>query len=87
MNWELILQWSFLVSLLTAAIRLTIPVLIAVLGEIITESSGVMNLGLEGVMSIGGVTGFLTAYFLEKITKATAIQPLPATMPSRNKFN
>jgi len=73
MNWELILQWSFLVSLLTAAIRLTIPVLIAVLGEIITESSGVMNLGLEGVMSIGGVTGFLTAYFLEKTAFGAAI--------------
>lgn len=73
MDWELILQWSFLISLLTAAIRLTIPVLIAVLGEIITECSGVMNLGLEGIMSIGGVTGFLTAFFLERTALGAAI--------------
>ena len=72
MNWELIFRWTFLISLLTAAIRLTVPVLIAVLGEIITESSGILNLGLEGIMSIGGVTGFLTAFFLER----TALGPV-----------
>lgn len=65
MNWEVILQWAFLISLLNAAIRLAVPILIAVLGEIITESSGVTNLGLEGIMSIGAVTGFMTAFYLE----------------------
>lgn len=65
MNWELILQWGFLISLLNAGIRLAVPILIAVLGEIITESSGVTNLGLEGIMSMGAVTGFMTAYYLE----------------------
>jgi simple sugar transport system permease protein len=65
MDWSLILQWSFLISLINAGIRLATPVLLAVLGEIITESSGVLNLGLEGVMAIGGVTGFVTAYYIE----------------------
>ena len=65
MNWELILQWGFLISLLNAGIRLAVPILIAVLGEIITESSGVTNLGLEGIMSMGAVTGFMTAFYLE----------------------
>ncbi len=73
MDWDLILRWSFLISLLTAAIRLAVPVLIAVLGEIITESSGVMNLGLEGIMSIGGVTGFLSAYFIQQTQLGAAI--------------
>ena len=65
MDWSLIFRWGFLIALLTAAIRLAVPVVLAVLGEIITERSGVLNLGLEGVMIMGGVVGFLTAYHLE----------------------
>jgi ABC-type uncharacterized transport system permease subunit len=65
MDWHTILQWSFLVATLSAGIRLAIPVLLAVLGEIITERSGVLNLGLEGIMAVGGFTGFATAYYLE----------------------
>lgn len=65
MDWELIFQWGFLVALLTSAIRLAMPVLLAVLGELITERSGVLNLGLEGVMIVGGVAGFMTAFYLE----------------------
>jgi simple sugar transport system permease protein len=66
MDWSLILQWSFVISLVTAGIRLAIPILISVLGEIITESSGVMNLGLEGIMAVGGVVGFMTTFYLTK---------------------
>ncbi|MBD1846027.1 ABC transporter permease [Cyanobacteria bacterium FACHB-63] len=66
MPWEQILTWSFVVGLLTAGIRLAVPVLLAVLGEIISERSGVMNLGLEGVMLVGGLSGFIVAYQLEQ---------------------
>jgi general nucleoside transport system permease protein len=66
MDWSLILQWSFLISLIAAGIRLALPILITVLGEIVTESSGVLNLGLEGVMAMGGVCGFLTSWYLNK---------------------
>jgi simple sugar transport system permease protein len=65
MDWGQILQWGFVIALVTAGIRLATPVLLAVLGEIITERSGVLNLGLEGVMVIGSVAGFMAAYFLE----------------------
>jgi ABC-type uncharacterized transport system permease subunit len=65
MDWHTVLQWSFLVATLSAGIRLAVPVLLAVLGEIITERSGVLNLGLEGIMAVGGFTGFATAYYLE----------------------
>jgi simple sugar transport system permease protein len=65
MNWSLILNWAFVVALVTAGIRLAIPVLLAVLGETVTERAGVLNLGLEGVMAVGGVTGFLVAYLLQ----------------------
>ena len=65
MPWEQILTWSFLIALLTAGIRLAVPVVLAVLGEIITERAGVLNLGLEGVMLVGGLAGFMVAYGLE----------------------
>ncbi len=65
MDWSVFLQWSFLIALVTAGIRLATPVLLATLGEIITERSGVMNLGVEGVMVVGGLFGFMTAYLLE----------------------
>jgi simple sugar transport system permease protein len=36
------------------------PIIFATLGEIISERSGVLNLGIEGIMLIGAMTGFLT---------------------------
>lgn len=65
MDWAQILQWGFVIALVTAGVRLAVPVLLAVLGEIITERAGVLNLGLEGVMVMGAVAGFMSAYFLE----------------------
>ena len=37
----------------------SIPVLFAALGELIVEKSGVLNLGVEGMMIIGAVCGFI----------------------------
>lgn len=65
MPWEQVLTWSFLVAWSTAGIRLAVPVLLAVLGEIMTERSGVMNLGLEGVMLVGAMVGFFVAHSIE----------------------
>jgi len=66
MDWKLVLNWAFVTALVTAGIRLAIPVLLAVLGETVTERAGVLNLGLEGVMAVGAVTGFLVAFLLQK---------------------
>lgn len=68
MPWDQILTTTFLIAILTAGIRLAVPVLLAVLGEIITQLSGVMNLGLEGVMLVGGLAGFATTYALQQTT-------------------
>jgi simple sugar transport system permease protein len=37
------------------------PILYAALGELITEKAGVTNLGVEGMMLVGAVSGFMTA--------------------------
>src|SRR6188508_345574 len=47
--------------LLTIATAAT-PLLIAAIGELVVERSGVLNLGVEGMMVIGAVTGFAIAY-------------------------
>ena len=36
------------------------PLVFAGIGELVTEKSGVLNLGLEGLMLVGAVTGFIT---------------------------
>ncbi|SHK40209.1 ABC transporter permease [Paramaledivibacter caminithermalis] len=47
-----------IVSFLNAAIQSGTPLLFATLGEIITEKSGNLNLGVEGMMLVGAVVGF-----------------------------
>ncbi|MDR1137853.1 MAG: ABC transporter permease [Synergistaceae bacterium] len=49
---------DMLISILAAAVRSGTPVLYSVMGETITERSGVMNLGLEGIMLLGAFAGF-----------------------------
>jgi simple sugar transport system permease protein len=49
---------SFLISLVLGAVASGTAVLYATLGEVVGERAGVVNLGLEGVMLMGAVTGF-----------------------------
>ena len=50
---------NFLVSILGAAVTAGTPILYAALGELVTEKAGVINLGVEGMMLIGAVSGFM----------------------------
>ena len=51
---------SLLVVLVANGIGFGTPLLYASLGELLAERSGVLNLGVEGMMLIGAVTGFWT---------------------------
>ena len=48
---------------LAALIRVGAPLLIATMGEMFAERAGVLNLGIEGIMLLGAMTGFSAAYF------------------------
>lgn len=50
---------EMIVPLLAATVQSGTPILLATLGEIITEKSGVLNLGVEGMMLVGALGGFL----------------------------
>ena len=54
-----------LISLLTSAIVFGTVILYGALGEIITEKSGNLNLGVPGIMYLGGIAGVATAFFYE----------------------
>ena len=44
-------------SLWAAAIRIASPLIFATLGELICERAGVLNLGIEGIMTVGAFAG------------------------------
>ena len=53
---------SIITSMLFATIVAGTPLVITALGELVTEKSGVLNLGAEGIMAVGAVAGFAVAH-------------------------
>ncbi|MGB8437373.1 MAG: ABC transporter permease [Burkholderiales bacterium] len=49
---------EYLVSILVATIAAGTPLVFAALGELVTEKSGVLNLGVEGMMLVGAIAAF-----------------------------
>jgi ABC-type uncharacterized transport system permease subunit len=49
---------SMIISTLIRTLLAGTPLLLGTLGEIVTERSGVLNLGVEGMMAIGAMTAF-----------------------------
>ncbi|HIW92940.1 MAG TPA: ABC transporter permease [Candidatus Flavonifractor merdipullorum] len=62
----------FTISFLVAAVAAGAPLLFGTLGEILTEKSGNLNLGVEGMMYMGGVAGLAGAYYYEQAMGASA---------------
>ena len=52
---------SLIISLCSGAIVYAVSVMYAGIGETFSERAGIMNLGVEGVMLMGAVSGYITA--------------------------
>ena len=57
---------SVLIIFIQKAIVQGICILYGALGEIMTEKSGNLNLGIPGIMYMGGISGLMGAFFYEK---------------------
>lgn len=53
--------WAVPLAMLGGAIRVSTPFLFVSLGEVLTERSGRINLGLEGTLVFGAMAGYATA--------------------------
>jgi len=67
MNSTELLGSAFLVTWLSASLRLAGPVLLAALGETFAEQSGVLNVAIEGTMLWGALGSFLASYYMGMI--------------------
>lgn len=56
---------SSLISVIPSILMIVAPILIAAIGGMICERSGVVNIALEGLMGIGGCTAAAAHYFME----------------------
>ncbi|MCB6176743.1 ABC transporter permease [Rhodobacter sp. Har01] len=50
-------------SLWAAVLRIATPLIFGVLGALVCERAGVLNLGIEGIMTMGAMAGWLTVYW------------------------
>ena len=68
-----------IISFLQRAIMQGIPLLFGSTGEIITEKSGHLNLGIPGIMYVGGISGVIGAFLYEQAAGA-ALNPVLAVL-------
>ena len=76
MNIDLIL------GILQIILIATTPLVFAGIGELVTEKSGVLNLGVEGMMLVGAVTAFVTLVITNSYTLAFLISILSGILMS-----
>jgi simple sugar transport system permease protein len=57
-SWEILLNAAFW----AAALRIATPLILGTLGELVCERAGVLNLGIEGIMTAGAMSGWLAVH-------------------------
>lgn len=64
---------NLFIALVVAAITYGTPLLFGTLGEVLTEKSGSLNLGVEGIMFMGGAIGLGGVFYYEKAVESPAL--------------
>ncbi len=67
-----------LAAFIPRAIQQGIPLMLGSCGETITEKSGNLNLGIPGVMYVGGICGVIGSFFYEQSCAGTGLNPFLA---------
>ena len=67
-----------IITFIQRAVVQGIPLLFGSTGEIITEKSGNLNLGIPGIMYIGGISGVIGAFGYEQ--SVTTVNPFLAVL-------
>jgi simple sugar transport system permease protein len=53
---------DFVIGVIITIVNVTTPILLAATGELVVEKSGVLNLGIEGMMLLGAIAGFAVTF-------------------------
>ena len=61
-------MWNFLLAFIPRAVVQGVPLLYGSTGEIITQKSGNLNLGIPGVMYVGAISGVIGSFLYESST-------------------
>ncbi len=72
--------FAALAPLLAAGVRISVPLLLLVLGEIYSERAGVLNIGLEGMLLAGALAGFAGSLLFGSPLAGFALAILFATL-------
>ena len=70
----------FTATFWVAAIRIASPLIFATMGELICERAGVLNLGIEGIMTVGAFAGWFTVYSGGDLWTGVAVAALAGAM-------
>lgn len=67
MSFDLIIDW------LQATLRWSAPLLLVAIGEVFSERSGVINMGIEGIMLSGALCGIAASYYTNSVLVAVLV--------------
>ena len=71
---------DMIIKFLVAAVGAGTPLLFGTVGEILTEKTGHLNLGVEGMMSIGACAGFMAGYYTDNFVLALLVAALAGAL-------
>lgn len=67
MSFDIILDW------LQATLRWAAPLMLVAIGEVYAERSGVINMGIEGIMLFGALAGIAAGFYLKSLVMAVIL--------------
>ena len=57
------MDWDVISSIILAAVRMAVPLLLIAMAELWSERAGMVNIGLEGIAAVGALAGFMLTYY------------------------